>query len=262
MTDFRVAPLEGQSVVITGGTSGIGLATACSLARAGAAHLILVGRDAKRGMAAIKTVAAAGPQTEVRFRQGDVADPDTAHGIAEAIRSGPDRLDSIVTCAGGGHAPRPFHELSEGEAESILGDWLLGTIHVLRALIPILHRGGGGSIVTVASDAAKLATPGEAVIGAAMAGIVMLTRTIAIEEARTGIRANCLTPSLVDGTLTYNRMMSDPFAARVFGKAVDRAHLGITTPEDQARMILFLLGPDSRRMTGQAISINGGISAS
>lgn len=261
MTAPHAAPLAGQSVAITGGTSGIGLATAEGLARAGAAHLVLVGRDAGRGAAAIARIAAAGPGTAVRFVQGDVARADTAARMAAAIADGPGQLDSVVTCAGGGHAPRLFHDLPDGAAEDILGQWLLGTVHTLRSAMPFLHAAGGGAIVTVASDAAKVPTPGEAVIGAAMAGIVMLTRTIAIEQARAGIRANCLTPSLVDGTLTYQHVMSDPFAARLFSKARDRARLGLATPEDQAAMVLFLLGPESRRMTGQTISINGGISA-
>lgn len=266
MSVFQAAPLAGQSVAITGGTSGIGLATAKLLAAKGAKRILLVGRNRARGEAAtaeVNTAAAEAGHTMVpaHFHQGDVAQPETGYALAEWIDRHCDGLDSIVTAAGGNHPPRLFHTLPDGAAEAIVGEWLLGTIHVLRRLMPLLAARGGGSVVTVASDAAKIATPGEAVIGAAMAGIVMLSRTLAMEGARSGIRINCLTPSLIEGTITFDTVMSDAFSQRLFGKARERARLGLSTAEDQAHLVVFLLGPESRRLTGQAISVNGGISA-
>ena len=118
-----------------------------------------------------------------------------------------------------------------------------------------------GVIINVASDAAKVPTPGESVIGAAMAAIVMFTRTLAIEAKRDGVRANVLTPSLIGGTGAYDRVMTDPFSAKLFANAAKLAHLGVAQPDDLAAMMLFLAGPAAARLTGQAISINGGISA-
>ena len=266
MTEFRAAPLTKQVVAITGGTSGIGLATARLLAAKGAQRILLVGRDQARGTAAAAAVNAAAAEaghatTHAHFHQGDVAQPETADALAGWIDKNCDGLDAVVTAAGGNHPPRLFHALPDGAAEAIVNEWLLGTIHVLRRLMPLLKARGGGSVVTVASDAAKVATPGEAVIGAAMAGIVMLSRTLAMEGTRSGIRVNCLTPSLIEGTITFDTVMSDAFSQRLFGKARERARLGLSTAEDQANLVLFLLGPESRRLTGQAISVNGGISA-
>jgi NAD(P)-dependent dehydrogenase (short-subunit alcohol dehydrogenase family) len=118
-----------------------------------------------------------------------------------------------------------------------------------------------GVIVNIASDAAKSATPGEAVIGAAMAAIMMFSRTVAMEAKRDGIRVNVLTPSLIAGTETSARILEGGFSARLFEKAASFANLGVAEPSDLAALIVFLASPEAGRLTGQAISVNGGISA-
>lgn len=258
---FRAAALDEAVVAITGGTSGSGLAAAEMLARAGARRLFVTGRDAQRGEQALAALRQAGPGTEVQFVQGDVADPDSAARLAAAVRDAGDGLDAVVTCAGGNHPPTLFHDTDAAAARAIVDQWLMGTILTLQAVLPLIRAQGGGAVVTVASDAGKVATPGEAVIGAAMSAIMMLSRTLALENARHGIRVNCITPSLIAGTLTYDLVMADSFGQRLFDRAVDRARLGLATPEDQAALICFLIGPAARRMTGQTISVNGGISA-
>jgi NAD(P)-dependent dehydrogenase (short-subunit alcohol dehydrogenase family) len=118
-----------------------------------------------------------------------------------------------------------------------------------------------GVIINVASDAAKVPTPGETVIGAAMAAIVTFSRTLAMEAKREGVRVNALTPSLITGTDTHDRVMANPFSAKLFSNAAKLAHLGVAQPDDLAEMMVFLASPAAARLTGQAISINGGISA-
>jgi NAD(P)-dependent dehydrogenase (short-subunit alcohol dehydrogenase family) len=94
-----------------------------------------------------------------------------------------------------------------------------------------------------------------------MAALVMFTKTLAMEAKRVGVRANVLTPSIVEGTRTYDRVMKGGFSAKLFDKAIKAARLGVATPDDIAPMIVFMAGPQGARMTGQAVSINGGISA-
>ena len=115
----------------------------------------------------------------------------------------------------------------------------MGQILASRAALPHLTQSGGGAIINIASDAAKVATPGEAVIGAVMAGIVMFTRGMAIEAKRNGIRANVITPSIVRDTPLYDRLMADPFAGKLFGKAEPMAHLGVAEPGDLAALAVF-----------------------
>ena len=119
----------------------------------------------------------------------------------------------------------------------------------------------GGAIIAIASDAAKVATPGEAVVGAALAGILMFTRTAAMEAKRSGIRLNCITPSIVRGTPHYDKLMADGFAGRLFAKAESRADLGVVEPEDLAQLVVYLASPAAAKLSGQGISLNGGITA-
>jgi len=118
-----------------------------------------------------------------------------------------------------------------------------------------------GVIINVASDAGKTATPGESIIGAAMAAIIMFSRTVAMEAKRDGIRVNVLTPSLIAGTETSARVLKEGFSAKLFAKAASMASLGVADPADLAALAVFLASPAARRLTGQAISVNGGISA-
>ena len=147
------------------------------------------------------------------------------------------------------------------DLERIVQIGLMGTLQTCRAALPHMAAQGGGAIVNLASDAAKLATPGETVLGAVMAALVMFTRTLAMEAKRNGIRVNCLTPSIVRDTPLYDRLMADDFSGKLFAKAEAMAHLGVVTPADLAPMVVYLASPAAAKLTGQAISINGGISA-
>lgn len=257
---MKVVPIAEASVVITGGTSGIGLETAMQFARAGAPRIALLGRNAERGAIAQRTVNAAVPTAQVRFISVDTTQLEEVAASVSAVMREFGSIDVLVNCAGGDFMPKLFHETAPEEIKATIEYCLAPTLYTCRMVAPHMYAAGGGSIINVASDAAKLATPGEAVIGAAMAGIVMFTKALAIEAKRSGVRANALTPSLVSGTRTYDRLNSQPFSAKLFRKAAQAAHLGVVTPQDIAPMIVFLAGPDASRITGQAISVNGGIS--
>jgi NAD(P)-dependent dehydrogenase (short-subunit alcohol dehydrogenase family) len=138
---------------------------------------------------------------------------------------------------------------------------LAPTILPARAVLPAMTGQGHGAIVCIASDAGKLATPGETAIGAAMAAIIMFCRAMAYEVKRQGIRVNCITPSIVEGTELHDSLMDDPFAGRLFAKAKTLAHLGIVQADDIAEAAIFLAGPGAARITGQTLSVTGGISA-
>jgi len=120
---------------------------------------------------------------------------------------------------------------------------------------------GGGSIINFSADAAKVATPGETIQSAAQSAVMMFTRTLAIEAGRFGIRVNCVSPSITRDTNSYDRMMGDSFSQKLFAKAERYARLGVATAANIAPLVVFLAGPGSSHLTGQAISVNGGISA-
>ncbi|MEM6488732.1 MAG: SDR family oxidoreductase [Pseudomonadota bacterium] len=258
---FAPRPLAEQAVLVLGGTGGIGLETARRFAAAGA-RTAIAGRDAARGNAAAATLAAEGHAHPPGFLQADAADPAAVAALFESAEARLGRLDTLVISTGGNRLPELLHRQSLDDIRSALLLDLAPVLYAGRAAVEPMRRAGGGAVIAVASDAGKLATPGEAVIGAGMAAIIQFMRTLAIEEKRHGIRANTLTPSLVEGTPLTERLMAEgTFSAKLFAKARPLAALGPTQASDLAELALFLASPAARRITGQAISANGGISA-
>jgi 2-hydroxycyclohexanecarboxyl-CoA dehydrogenase len=254
--------LQDTAALIVGGTSGIGLAAAETLLKAGVPRLRIVGRNAPRAEAAAAKLRESFVQADVGSLVFDCGDGAAAEAMAAQAAKDMGGLDLLVCSPGGNNLPellfrQPIAQLNE----TLLQD-LAPTLNACRAVLPVMMQAGHGCIVNVASDAAKVATPGESVIGAVMAGIVQFTRGLAIEGKRNGIRANAVTPSLVEGTALTERLMAEgTFSKKLFEKARPLAGLGPTTAEDLAELIVFLAGPGAAKITGQAISVNGGISA-
>jgi 2-hydroxycyclohexanecarboxyl-CoA dehydrogenase len=262
-------PLPECSVLITGGTSGVGLETAIQLALAGVQRIAINGRNLERGAAARVQVLAqvalrapGHPAPLVEFVAGDCNSATGALAVCEAARQRLGSVDVLVNSTVGPYAPTLLHKTALDDVEKILTTQMMAPLLTTRIVLPwMAQRGRGGAIINIASDAGKVTTPGESIIGAAMAGIIMFSRTAAIEAKRHGVRINVLTPSLIEDTATYGRVMADEFSAKLFGKAVQMAQLGVVKPADMAALIVFLAGPQAAKITGQAISCNGGISA-
>jgi 2-hydroxycyclohexanecarboxyl-CoA dehydrogenase len=264
MTDTRAdlpAPkdLDASTALIVGGTAGIGLASARALAAAGVPRIVIAGRNAERGELAAKSITELG--AAAHFVAGDATDPVAAAAIAaqaDEILSG---IDILMCSTAADVRPELFIDIPGTDIGRMLTELALPSMHMASAVLPGMRDRRSGVVLNVASDAAKTATPGEAIIGAAKSAIVMFTRTIAIEEKRYGIRANALTPSLVYGTASTERIMADGFSGKLFARAAQQAQLGVPTADDIAALTVFLCSPASARLTGQAISVNGGISA-
>jgi NAD(P)-dependent dehydrogenase (short-subunit alcohol dehydrogenase family) len=258
---ITVRTLPESGVAITGGTSGVGLAAARMLAEAGVRRLVLMGRNEERGLAARDTVLAASPDAQVEFVAVDASDPlDATRAIAEA-HSRIGSVDVLVNSTNSSFKPALLHDTPIEEIGAMLAQQALPPLHMTRAVLPFMREQRGGAIINIASDAAKVATPGETVLGSAMAAIVMFTRATAMEAKRDGVRVNVLTPSLIPGTPSGERVLEGGFSAKLFAKALQLAHLGATDVEDLASLIVYLASPAAARLTGQAISVNGGISA-
>jgi 2-hydroxycyclohexanecarboxyl-CoA dehydrogenase len=254
-------PLNDCAVVLTGGTSGVGLACAQLFAAAGVTRLALIGRNAERGAAALAAVTAAHPKSTVHFIRADANDAGQAVVAAQAAHDLLDGLDVLVNSTTATYTPALLRDVPIEDIAAVLTQQALAPLHMSRAALPFMSAQDFGVILNVASDAAKVATPGETVIGAAMAAIVMFSRTLAMEAKRNGIRVNAITPSLIAGTATGERVLTEGFSKKLFEKAAAMAHLGVAVPEDLAELIVFLAGPGAARITGQTISVNGGISA-
>lgn len=249
----------GSHVVVSGGTSGVGLAIATHSAAAGAERIALVGRNPARGAAAARVVSDRG--ADVQFFAGDAGSArDSTRLAAEAADFLGGRIDTFVSAvAPGGHLGPLFHQDAE-ELERVLLGLVLPVVQMNRAVLPFM-KDLGGTIVNVASDAAKVPTPGEAVVGGAMAAITMFSRTLALEVKRYRIRVHSVTPSLIGDTPTAERLLADEFGTKIFGRILEKAALGVPLAEDIAATVLWLAGPTAAKVTGQVISVNGGISA-
>jgi len=254
-------PLEECGVLVTGGTSGAGLATAIQFAAAGVKRLALVGRDDARGRRAREAVLAQAPHAHVAFIMADANEVDQAERAAVEAKKTLGRIDVLVNSTLTEFTPRLFHDTAIADIEPIIFDRLMAPLLMCRVVLPGMREQRSGAIVNIASDAAKVATPGESVIAAAMAAIVIFSRTLAMEAKRDGIRVNAITPSLISGTQAAERHLQGGFSAKIFDKVASRAHLGLAQPEDLAALAVFLASPAAARITGQAISVNGGISA-
>jgi 2-hydroxycyclohexanecarboxyl-CoA dehydrogenase len=251
--------LSASGALIIGGSAGIGFASAKKLAEAGVPRIVIVARNAERGELARAELEALG--AEVSFIAGDATSATEAARItseAERLLGG---IDILVVSTVADNRPDLFRDIPTADIQPILNQMLLPTMQMVSEVMPHMAERRGGVIITVASDAGKIATPGETIIGACKAAIIMFTRTIAIEGKRNGIRANVLTPSLVHGTASTGRITDDGFSAKLFERAAAQAQLGVPHADDLGDLVVFLAGPTARRLTGQAISVNGGISA-
>jgi NAD(P)-dependent dehydrogenase (short-subunit alcohol dehydrogenase family) len=171
-----------------------------------------------------------------------------------------DGLDVIVNSTAATYMPKLLKDTPIEELAPALTQQALAPMFMSRAVLPFLVAQQSGVILNIASDAAKVPTPGESAVGAAMAAIVMFSKTLAVEAKRDGIRVNVLTPSLIINTITGDNALSGGFSKKLFEKAATQAHLGLTEADDLASLLVFLAGPGATKITGQTISVNGGIS--
>jgi 2-hydroxycyclohexanecarboxyl-CoA dehydrogenase len=260
MEAFAPTLFAGKVALITGSTSGIGLATAELLGRAGATAVILNGRDAVAGEVERRRLAELVPGGNFHFIAADYADQAQVDVLFAEISAQFGGLDILIHTATGGGLPDLFMNIDPADWQRTFEGKLISLMRCCRAAIPMIQARGGGAIVSVASDAAKLATPGESVIGAAFAGNAMFVKTLAVELGRHNIRANVVTPSITRNTRTYDGVMAVEFSRKLFQKAEKRARLGVPVPENVAPIIAFLASPLASHMTGQVVSANGGIS--
>ncbi len=253
--------LADSAVVITGGTSGVGLASAHQFAQAGVTRIALLARNPTRGEHARAALKFAHPHLQIEYLCCDASQPDQ---VEQALTTAHDRLgriDVLINSTASIYVPELLRDIPMKNIAEILIGQALPPMHMCRAVLPIMVAQKAGAMINIASDAAKVPTPGETVIGGSMAAIVSFSRTLAMEAKRDGIRVNVITPSLIEGTNIGERVMQDGFSRKLFAKARTLAHLGVAVPEDLAALNVFLAGPGAAKLTGQAISVNGGISA-
>jgi NAD(P)-dependent dehydrogenase (short-subunit alcohol dehydrogenase family) len=245
--------LEDRVVIVTGGGSGIGRATAQRVAREGGIAAIL-DRDEDHAKETADLVTGAGGQA--RAFRCDVADEADVHATVARVVDDLGRVRGVVTSAGIFPRPdlQPAHQVSVADFTHVLQVNLVGTFAVIAAALPSLMD-GGGAIVTIASTAALRGHGFGAGYTASKGGVDALTRLLAVQYGPKGVRANCVCPGGVDTPMTAGTFATP--------EAVERAKRRIPVgryaqPEDIADVVAFLLSDDARYVTGHTIPVEGG----
>ena len=249
--------LAGKNAVVTGAASGIGRETALRFAEEGAA-VVCADRDAA-GAEAISASIGANGGTALAVGCDITSEPDVAR-LAEDALAALGRIDVLVNNAGvtilGGVA-----ELSEADWQREIDINLSGAWRVSKAFWPHLAA-GGGAILSTASIAGVIAAPQDAAYVASKAGLIMLTRCMALDGAASGIRANCICPGFVDTPMFDGFLADQPDPESALARCASRTPLGrIGTPRDIADGFVYLASDDGRWITGTALVIDGGLTA-
>jgi NAD(P)-dependent dehydrogenase (short-subunit alcohol dehydrogenase family) len=248
-------PLAGQSALITGGATGIGLACARALVADGAS-VTLAGRREDRLQASVEELRGqAGADVEVTYAVCDVADEDQVHAaVVTAVATGGEGLHLCVAAAGGGGLG-PLLTTSLDEWNGILTTNLTGTFLTFKHAGAAIARAGGGSMVAISSIAGVATHRFMGPYSVSKAAIDMLVRNLADELGTAGVRVNSVRPGLVETELV-EMLLSDDTTVGDYLDQMPVSRLGQAA--DVAQLVRFLLGPESSWITGTNVSVDGG----
>lgn len=248
--------IQGKTIVVTGGGGGIGSAVCRRLAAEGAAVAVF-----DRDLPSAERVAAAVREAGGRA-QAFACDITDRHAVDAAVLAteaalGP--VDVLVNNAGW-DVFKPFAKTTPAQWEQLIAINLTGALHMHHAVLPGMAERQRGRIVNVASDAARVGSSGEAVYAACKGGLVAFSKTIAREHARHGITVNVVCPGPTDTALLAGVAEGSANPAKLieaFTRAIPLGRLG--RPDDLAGAIAFLASEDASFITGQVLSVSGGL---
>lgn len=235
-------------LLIAGGSGAIGSEIARQAAAAGWT-VALHGRRAE-------AVAAASAGIEGSTHRFDFAEAGAVEALVAEAGTRHGRIDAVIDCTTGG-PPGIVGLFADTDPQAYAAFAAQSPVVLQRlahAALPWLaHQ--GGTLIAFVSDAGVFAAPRQALIGSARAATIGFVRNLAVEVARVGVRVHAISPGFVERTPSASR------GAERMAKARTRAGLGLPTPADIAPLALFLCGPGAARITGQVISVNGGLNA-
>ncbi|MGV8056999.1 MAG: SDR family NAD(P)-dependent oxidoreductase [Smithellaceae bacterium] len=245
--------LKGKVAVVTGGGQGIGRACCLTLAQQQADVAIL---DRK-----IETAKMVQDEIERMGRkavayQVDITQlPDVIEAVEKIINT-LGKIDIWINNAGWDKV-EPFITSTEKNWDRIIATNLRGTINCCHAVLSHMISQGGGKIINIGSDAGRTGSPGEAVYSATKGGIIAFTKTLALELAKSNIQVNCICPGVTDTPLLQQLKSVNPSAYDALAKAAPMGRLA--QPEEIAAGVVFFASGEASFVTGQTLSINGGL---
>ncbi len=248
--------LKDKIAVITGGASGIGRAIVLRLAEEGAHPVIFDIDEAGAKAVADEAIAAAGTASARHCDITDYASVERAVAATEA-ETGP--IDFLVNNAGW-DLPANFLDTDPEFWAKVIGINLMGPIHMHHAVLKRMAARGAGRVVNISSDAGRVGSSGEAVYSACKGGVIAFTKTLAREVARRGVTLNTICPGPTDTPLFDAFKAASADGAKIadgLARAIPMKRLG--RPDDYPGLVAFLLSDDAAYITGQTMSVSGGL---
>jgi NAD(P)-dependent dehydrogenase (short-subunit alcohol dehydrogenase family) len=257
VSDATYPTMRDRVALVTGGSSGIGLATARAFARQGA-RVVIASRDATRGKAALASLAKAG---DVLWRRADVADGTSVARLIDAVMRLHGRLDYAFNNGGSGGGRAPLATMAEAAWRKTIDGYLTSVFLCMSAEIRAMGRSRGGVIVNNASvDGLRgYPFPGGAAYSAAKHGVVGLTRSAALEHAARGLRICVVCPGWIDTPPVAALMKRDRRAAAAIVQQTPRGRIG--DPDEVAAAVLWLCSDAASFAVGTVLAIDGGYMA-
>jgi len=249
--------VSGKRILITGGASGIGAASALLLASRGAK--VVIG-DLAEEMGAAVAKQGQDASNSIVFKKVDVTNGDEVRALFTFAMETLGGLDVVINNAGIDHKPAPMHELSDDDFDRNIAVNLKGVWHCMRAAVTCMAPNGGGHVINVASIAGLRSAPLLTAYSAAKHGVMGLTKSAAHEYARVNIRFNAVCPSFIDTPMVRNTMAKmDERAQQATIKASPMRRLGEV--DEVSGAIAWLASDESSFMNGHAFTLDGGMLA-
>ena len=248
--------LKGKVAIVTGGGGGIGGATCARFAAEGARVAVLDRNEAAAQATATRIAGDGGTALALAC---DITDRESVDAAVQRITADWGGIDILVNNAGW-DVFKPFTKTQPAEWERLIAINLVGALHMHHAVLPALVARGGGRIVNVSSDAARVGSSGEAVYAACKGGLVAFSKTIAREHSRHNITCNVVCPGPTDTALfaDYKQGAGNPEKLEeAFRRSIPLGRIG--QPADLPGAILFFASDDAAYVTGQVLSVSGGL---
>ena len=242
--------LNDKIAIVTGGGQGIGRAIAEKLAGEGATVVVADLAEQNANQTAEGLPGAVAMRVDVTDRQG-------VQAMADQVMQLFGRVDVLVNNAGWDKAS-PFVDSEPDDWDRAIAVNLYGVLHTCKAVLPIMAAQGSGAVVNLGSDAGRVGSSGEAVYSAAKGGVIAFTKSLAREMARHQIRVNCVCPGPTDTALFAS--FAGPKLREALTKAIPFRRLG--QPADVANVVAFLASDEAAFVTGQTVSVSGGLTMS
>ena len=247
--------VKGYGVLVTGGGTGIGHACAAALAADGAAVTICGRTEAKLADSAERVAKAADNGGSVAYVVADVTDEASVAAAVAAAAEPTGTLNGVVANAGGGGGMGPYHLQDTDEFLRVLHLNVLGTMLSIKHSVPLMRAAGGGSFVGMSSIAGQITHPYFGAYTPGKAGIEAMMRNAADEYGAANIRFNAIRP----GFIATEIMEGIPRDGDVYESYIVNTPMAdVGLPEDVGNLSRFLIGPESRWITGQCINVDGG----